>query len=145
MNQSKPHYTNHINKIMKRKLLFLPLLLCAVMVMAEQPLVPAMIVHGTDGNKQVVRLDATDVTDIIVLQDGQSLSVDIPESQISGVRSISFAMVDASEITAVESAEVSLVRGVEKVLRDGQVILRLQMQNGTILEYDIKGNQINNK
>ena len=131
---------------MSKKFLFLPLLLWAVTVMAEQSLVPAMIVYGTDGNKQVVQLDATDVTDIIVLQNGQSLSVDIPESQVSGVRSIIFAMVDASEITsAIESTEAPIVRGVEKVLRDGQVILRLQMQNGTILEYDIKGNQINNK
>ena len=134
---------------MKPKLFsFLPLLLWAVMVMAESKpsVVPAMIVHGTDGNKQVVKLDATDVTDIIVLQNGQSLSVDISEAQISGIRSIIFEMVDASEITsAIESAETPIVRSVEKVLRDGQVILRLQTQNGTILEYDIKGNQINNK
>ena len=134
---------------MKPKLFFfLPLLLWAVMVMAESKpsVVPAMIVHGTDGNKQVVQLDATDVTDIIVLQNGQSLSVDVPEYQISGVRSIIFAMVDASEITsAIESTETPIVRGVEKVLRDGQVIIRLQMQNGTILEYDIQGNQLTTK
>ena len=130
---------------MNRKLLFLPLLLWAVMAEANPSVVPAMIVQSTDGGRQVVKLDATDVTDLVVLQDGQSLSVDIPESQISGVRSIIFAMVDASEITsAIESAEAPIVRGVEKVLRDGQVILRLQTQNGTILEYDIQGNQITN-
>ena len=131
---------------MNKKLLFLPLLLWAVTVMAEQPKVPAMIVHGTDGIKQVVQLDATDVTDLVVLQTGQSLSVDIPEAQISGVRSIIFAMVAADEITtAIENTENPLVRSVEKVLRDGLVIIRLQTQNGAILEYNIQGNQITTK
>lgn len=124
---------------------FLPLLLWVVMAEATPSVVPAMIVHGTDGNKQVVQLDATDVTDLVILQTGQSLSVNIPEAQISGVQSIIFAMVAAAEITAIESTEAPIVRGVEKVLRGGQVILRLQMQNGTILEYDIQGNQINYK
>ena len=133
---------------MKTKLFsFLPLLLWAVMVMAEAKpsVVPAMIVHGTDGGRQVVQLDATDVTDLVVLQNGQSLSIDVPEAQISGVQSIIFAMVAAAEITAIESTEAPIVRGVEKVLREGQMILRLQMQNGTILEYNIQGNQIINK
>jgi len=70
---------------MNKKLLFLPLLLWAVMVMAEQSLVPAMIVYGTDGNKQVVQLDATNVTDLLVLQAGKSLSVDMFFCRISGL------------------------------------------------------------
>ena len=132
---------------MKQKiLLFLPLLLWAVTVMAEQSLVPAMIVYGTDGNKQVVQLDATNVTDLVVLQAGKSLSVDIPESKISGVRNIVFAMVAAEEIpTAVEDTENPIVRSVEKILRDGQVIIRLHTQNGAILEYNIQGKQITTK
>ena len=129
---------------MNKKLLFLPLLLWAVAVMAEQNLVPAMIVYGTDGNKQVVQLDATNVTDLVVLQSGKSLSVDIPESQISGVRSISFSMVKVDE-TAVEDTETLLLRSVEKVVRDGQVIIRLLTENGAILEYNIQGNQITTK
>ena len=129
---------------MNKKLLFLPLLLWAVAVMAEQNLVPAMIVYGTDGNKQVVQLDATNVTDLVVLQAGKSLSVDIPESQISGVRSISFSMVKVDE-TAVEDTETLLLRSVEKVVRDGQVIIRLLTENGAILEYNIQGNQITTK
>ena len=130
----------------QKKLLFLPLLLWAVTVMAEQSMVPAMIVYGTDGNKQLVQLDATNVTDLVVLQDGKSLQVDIPEAQKSGVRSITFAMVNAGEIpTAVEDTENPIVRSVEKVVRDGQVIIRLQTQNGTILEYNIQGNQITTK
>ena len=131
---------------MKKTLFLLPLLLWAVMVMAEQPMVPAMIVQSTNGSRQVVKLDATDVTDLIVLQDGKSLSVDISESQISGVRSITFAIVAVDEITtAIENTEAPLVRSVEKIVRDGQVILRLQMQTGTILEYDIQSNKITNK
>ena len=129
----------------QKKLLFLPLLLWAVTVMAEQSLVPAMIVYGTDGSKQVVQLDATNVTDLVVLQNGQSLQVDIPEAQKNGIRSITFAMVSEDEQNSIENTEKPLVRSVEKVLRNGQVIIRLQMQNGTILEYNIQGNQITNK
>ena len=132
---------------MNRKILFLPLLLLAVMMSAETPsLVPAMIVHGVDGSRQVLQLDATDVSDLIVLQTGQSLSVNIPESQVSGVRSLIFAMVAEDKIpTAIESTETPIVRSVEKVVREGKAIIRLQMQNGTILEYDIQGNQLTNK
>ena len=131
---------------MNRKILLLPLLLWAVMVSAETPsLVPAMIVHGTNGSRQVLQLDATDVSDLIVLQTGQSLSVDIPESQVSSVRSIIFAMVSTDEISVIESTETPIVRSVEKVIREGQVVIRLQVQNGTVLEYDIQGNQLTNK
>jgi hypothetical protein len=131
---------------MMKKFLFLPLLLIAiaVMVSAETPsLVPAMIVYGTDGSRQVVELDATNVTDLIVLQHGQSLSVDIPEAHINGIRSIAFAMIEASKVpTDIERAEDTLVRSVEKLIRDGQVILRLHTQNGGVIEYDIRGNQV---
>ena len=76
-----------------KKLLLLPLLLMAVVVMAEQSpsLVPAMIIYDTNGVKNVVQLDVTNLTDLIILQDSASLAVDIPESSISGVRSITFA------------------------------------------------------
>lgn len=105
-----------------------------------------MIVHGMDGSRQVLQLDATDVSDLIILQAGQSLSVNIPESHVSGVRSIIFAMIAADEIpTAIESTETPIVRSVEKVVREGKVIIRLQMQNGAIHEYDIQGNQLTNK
>lgn len=133
---------------MNRKILFLPLLLLAVIAMAESKpsVVPAMIVHGMDGSRQVLQLDATDVSDLIVLQTGQSLSVNIPESQVNGVRSIIFAMIAADEIpNAIESTETPIVRSVEKVVREGKVIIRLQMQNGAIYEYDIQGNQLTNK
>ena len=133
---------------MKKKFLLLPLLLWAVTMMAEasRTSVPAMIVYSTDGNRQVVQLDDTDITDLIVLQNGQSLSVDISETQVNGIRSITFAMVTANEVaTAMESIKEPIIQGVEKVVRNGQIILRLQMQKGAILEYDIKGTRITNK
>ena len=137
---------NKIIILMMKKFLFLPLLLIsmAVMVSAETPsLVPAMIVYGTDGSRQVVELDATNVTDLILLQHGQSLSVDIPEAQINGIRSISFSMVDSGDMPSdVERAEGTLVRSVEKMMRDGQVILRLHTQDGGVVEYDIRGNKV---
>lgn len=127
----------------KRRIFILSLLLAAAGMSAEQTFVPAMIVHGTDGSLQVVELDATNITDLVVLQSGQSLSVEIPEAQISGIRSISFAMVDVGEVpTDIERTENTLVRSVEKVLRDGQVFIRLKMHDGTTMEYDIRGNQV---
>jgi hypothetical protein len=44
--------------------------------------------------------------------------------------------------TDVERAEDTLVRSVEKMMRDGQVILRLHTQDGGVVEYDIRGNKV---
>mgnify|MGYP006873036754 FL=1 len=130
----------------KRKIVFLSLLLMAVGMTARASVVPAMIVQGTNGQKQVVQLAATDVTDLVVLQSGESLQVNIPEAEVSGVRSLTFAMVEAEEIeTAVERTESPLIRSVEKVLRDGQVFIRLQTENGSVIEYDVRGNRITMK
>lgn len=132
----------------KRSTLIFSLLLFAAGLMAQTPsLVPAMIVHGTNGSRQVMPLETTAVTDLVVLQNGQTLSVDISGTQISGIKSIAFAMVESSEVpTDIGQAENTLVRSVEKIMRDGQVILRLHMQNGALVEYDMRGNKvINNK
>ena len=130
----------------KRRIVFLSLLLMAVGMTVQAAVVPAMIVQSTNGQKQVVQLDATDVTDLVVLQSGQSLQVDIPEAQLSGVRSLTFAMVETSDVpTAVEHTENPLIRSVEKVLRDGQVFIRLQIENGSVIEYDVRGNRITMK
>lgn len=132
----------------KRSTLIFSLLLFAAGLIAETPsLVPAMIVHGTNGSRQVVPLETTAVTDLVVLRNGQTLSVDISGTQISGIKSIAFAMVESSEVpTDIGEAENTLVRSVEKIMRDGQVILRLHMQNGALVEYDMRGNKvINNK
>lgn len=132
----------------KRSTLIFSLLLFAAGLMAETPsLVPAMIVHGTNGSRQVMPLETTAVTDLVVLRNGQTLSVDISGTQISGIKSIAFAMVESSELpTDIGQAENTLVRSVEKIMRDGQVILRLHMQNGALVKYDMRGNKvINNK
>ena len=133
----------------KRRNLFLSLLLCCVagvMAQTTPSYVPAMIVYGTDGNKQVVRLEATNVTELIMQETGQSLSLDIPEVQLSGIRTIVFAMVEARETPiSIENTEPPLVKGVEKIMRDGQVVIRLQMHDGSILEYDVRGNKVANK
>ena len=132
----------------KRSTLIFSLLLFAAGLMAQTPsLVPAMIVHGTNGSRQVMPLETTAVTDLVVLRNGQTLSVDISGTQISGIKSIAFAMVESSEVpTDIGQAENTLVRSVEKIMRDGQVILRLHMQNGALVEYDMRGNKvINNK
>lgn len=132
----------------KRSTLIFSLLLFAAGMMAQTPsLVPAMIVHGTNGSRQVMPLETTAVTDLVVLRNGQTLSVDISGTQISGIKSIAFAMVESSELsTDIGQAENTLVRSVEKIMRDGQVILRLHMQNGALVEYDMRGNKvINNK
>ena len=127
----------------KRRIVFLSLLLMAVGMTVQAAVVPAMIVQSTNGQKQVVQLGATDVTDLVVLQSGQSLSVDIPEAQLSGVRSLTFAMVETSEIpTTIENTESPIIRSVEKVLRDGQVFIRLHTENGSVIEYDVRGNII---
>ena len=132
---------------MTKKLLSLLVLLWAAMTIAatQQSLVPAMIIYDTNGVKNVVQLEVTNLTDLIILQDSASLAVDIPESSISGVRSITFAMVPIEEIqNGIESAENPIVRSVEKVLRDGQVFIRLLLHDGSTLEYDIRGNKIIN-
>ena len=132
----------------KRSTLIFSLLLFAAGMMAQTPsLVPAMIVQGTNGSRQVMPLETTAVTDLVVLRNGQTLSVDISGTQISGIKSIAFAMVESSELsTDIGQAENTLVRSVEKIMRDGQVILRLHMQNGALVEYDMRGNKvINNK
>lgn len=130
----------------KRSTLIFSLLLFAAGLMAETPsLVPAMIVHGTNGSRQVMPLETTAVTDLVVLRNGQTLSVDISGTQISGIKSIAFAMVESSEVpTDIGEAENTLVRSVEKIMRDGQVILRLHMQNGALVEYDMRGNKVIN-
>ena len=132
----------------KRSTLIFSLLLFAAGMMAQTPsLVPAMIVQGTNGSRQVMPLETTAVTDLVVLRNGQTLSVDISGTQISGIKSIAFAMVESSELsTDIGQADNTLVRSVEKIMRDGQVILRLHMQNGALVEYDMRGNKvINNK
>ena len=75
---------------MKRVSLFLlSLFLCSVgvpILAQDAELVPAMVVQMADGSQQVVQLDYTAVTDFGVLCRKGALAVNVPESNLVGVR-----------------------------------------------------------
>jgi len=129
--------------IMKKLSFFLlSLFLCGVSmpVLAEDAdLVPAMVVQMANGSKDVVQLDYTDVTDFTVLCSKGSLVVSVPEAELTGVRSITFAMVKPEEVTALE--EVSALDGAksDKVLLNGRLFIRVTMPDGKQVWYDVLG------
>ena len=128
---------------MKKLSFFLfSLFLCGVSmpVLAEDAeLVPAMVVQMANGSKDVVQLDYTDVTDLSVLCSKGSLVVSVPEAKVTGVRSITFAMVKPEEVTALE--EVSALDGAksDKVLLNGRLFIRVTMPDGKQVWYDVLG------
>ena len=129
--------------IMKKLSFFLlSLFLCGVSipVLAEDAdLVPAMVVQMANGSKDVVQLDYTDVTDLSVLCSKGSLVVSVPEAKVTGVRSITFAMVKPEEVTVLE--EVSALDGAksDKVLLNGRLFIRVTMPDGKQVWYDVLG------
>ena len=133
------------NKFMKKLSLFLlSLFLCSigVPILAENAkLVPAMVVQMTDGSKQTVQLDYTSVTDFSVLCSKGSLAVSVPEADLTGVRSITFAMVKEGDITT-DLEEVSSLDNAmtDKVLLNGKLFIRATMSDGTQVWYDVLGN-----
>ena len=85
----------------KLSLFLLSLFLCSMSVpilAQDAELVPAMVVQMADGSQQVVQLDYTSVTDFSVLCSKGSLAVSVPEADLTGVRSITFAMVNKGEV-----------------------------------------------
>ena len=129
--------------IMKRVFLFLlSLYLCSVsmLILAQDAeLVPAMVVQMADGSKQVVQLDYTSVTDFSVLISKGSLAVSVPEADVTGVRSIMFAMVNPNEITALEEVQMLEQATTDKVLVNGKLFIRATMPDGTQVWYDVMG------
>ena len=128
----------------KLSLFLLSLFLCSVGVpiLAEDvDLVPAMVVQMADGSKQVVQLDYTAVTDFSVLCSKGSLAVGVPEADLTGVRSITFAMVKEGDITT-DLEEVSSLDNAttDKVLLNGRLYIRATMSDGTQVWYDVMGN-----
>ena len=126
----------------KLSFFLLSLFLCGVSmpVLAEDAdLVPAMVVQMANGSKDVVQLDYTDVTDFTVLCSKGSLVVSVPEAELTGVRSITFAMVKPEEVTALE--EVSALDGAksDKVLLNGRLFIRVTMPDGKQVWYDVLG------
>ena len=114
---------------MKKLFLFLlSLFLCSMSVpilAQDAELVPAMVVQMADGSKQVVQLDYTSVTDFSVLCSKGSLAVSVPEADVTGVRSINFAMVKQDEITNSLEEVSSLDNATtDKVLYNGKLFIR---------------------
>jgi hypothetical protein len=102
--------------------------------------VPAMVVQMADGSQQVVQLDYTSVTDFSVLCSKGSLAVSVPEADVTGVRSITFAMVKQGDITNSLEEVSSLDNAkTDKVLFNGKLFIRATMPDGTQVWYDVMG------
>jgi hypothetical protein len=87
----------------------------------------------------VVQLDYTSVTDFSVLVSKGSLSVSMPEADVTGVRSITFAMVEESTTTALEEVSSLEKATTDKVLLNGRLYIRATMPDGTQVWYDVMG------
>ena len=130
---------------MKRVSLFLlSLFLCSVSVpilAQDAELVPAMVVQMADGTEQVVQLDYTAVTDFSVLCSKGALVVRVPEADLTGVRSITFAMVKQDDTTTSLEEVSSLDNATtDKVLWNGKLFIRATMPDGKQVWYDVLGN-----
>ena len=127
----------------KLSLFLLSLYLCSMSVpilAQDASLVPAMVVQMADSSKQVVELDYTSVTDFSVLCSKGSLAVSVPESALTGVRSITFAMVKQDEITNSLEEVPSLDNATtDKVLLNGKLFIRATMPDGKQVWYDVMG------
>ena len=127
----------------KLSLFLLSLFLCSMSVpllAQDAELVPAMVVQMADGSKQVVELDYAQVTDFSVLVSKGSLAVSVPEAEVTGVRSITFAMVNPSDVTALEEVETLEQATSDKVLLNGRLYIRATMPDGKQVWYDVLGN-----
>ena len=129
---------------MKKLFLFLlSLFLCSMSVpilAQDAELVPAMVVQMADGTEQVVQLDYTSVTDFSVLSSKGSLAVNMPEADLTGVRSITFAMVEEGDITTDLEEVSSLDKATtDKVLFNGKLFIRATMPDGKQVWYDVMG------
>ena len=130
---------------MKKLFLFLlSLFLCGVSVpilAQDAELVPAIVVQMADGSKQVVQLDYTSVTDFSVLCSKGSLAVSVPETDVTGARSITFAMVEKDETTTMLEEVSSLNNATtDKILFNGKLFIRATMPDGKQVWYDVLGN-----
>ena len=130
----------------KLSLFLLNLFLCSMSVplLAEDAeLVPAMVVQMANGSKQVVELDYTSVTDFSVLISKGTLAVSVPEAEVTGARSITFAMVKKDE-TTTSLEEVSSLdnAATDKVLYNGRLYIRTTMPDGKQVWYDVMGSLV---
>ena len=133
---------------MKKISLFLLILfLCSLskpLPAQEANLVPAMLVQMVDGSKQLIELDYTSVTDFGILCSKGTLAVSVPEADMMGVRSITFAMVKQDNITSSFEEVSSLEQATtDKVLYNGRLFIRTMMPDGEQVWYDVLGNLVN--
>ncbi len=130
----------------KLSLFLLSLFLCSMSVpilAQDAELVPAMVVQMADGSKQMVQLEYTAVTDFSVLCSKGSLAVSVPEADLTGVRSITFAMVKQDDSTTHLEEVSSLDNATtDKVLFDGKLFIRATMPDGKTTWYDVMGNSL---
>ena len=128
---------------MKKLFLFLlSLYLCSVSVpilAQDAELVPAMVVQMADGSEQVVELDYTSVTDFSVLSSKGNLAVSVPEADLTGVRSITFAMVEKDNTTSIEKVSSLDSAMTDKVLFNGKLFIHATMPDGKQVWYDMMG------
>ena len=133
---------------MKKLFLFLlSLFLCSVSVpllAQDAELVPAMVLQMADGTEQVVELDYTSVTDFSVLCSKGSLAMSVPEADVAGVRSITFAMVKQEDVTALEEVSALDKATTDKVLLNGRLFIRATGRDGKQVWYDVLGNLVMN-
>lgn len=135
--------------LMKRVSLFLLSLFLGSVILSvlaqDVELVPAMVVQMTDGSKEVVKLDHTSVTDFSVLCSKGSLVLSVSESDLIGVRSITFAMIKQNEITnSLEEVSSLDIATTDKVLFNGKLFIRATLPNGKQVWYDVLGNIVMN-
>ena len=131
----------------KLSLLLLSLFLCSMNVplLAQKAnLVPAMVVQMANGTEQIIELDYTSVTDFSALVSKGTLAVSVPERDVTGVRSITFAMVK-QDSTNTSLEEVSSLEQAtsDKVLLNGRLYVRTTMPDGKQIWYDVLGNLVN--
>ena len=128
----------------KLSLFLLSMFLCSVSVpilAQDAELVTAMVVQMADGSQQVVQLDYTQVTDFSVLCSKGTLAVSVPEAEVTGVRSITFAMVEKDNTTTSLEEVSSLDKAMtDKVLLNGKLFIRATMPDGKQVWYDVLGN-----
>ena len=130
----------------KLSLFLLSLFLCSMSVpllAQDSELVPAIVVQMANGSKQMVELDYTSVTDFSVLISKGTLAVSVPEAEVTGVRSITFAMVKKDE-TTTSLEEVSSLdnAATDKVLYNGRLYIRTTMPDGKQVWYDVMGSLV---
>ena len=134
------------NYMKKLSLFLLSLFLCSVgvpILAQDAELVPAMVVQMADGSKEVVQLDYTSVTDFSVLCSKGSFAVSVPEADVTGVRSITFAMVKQDDTTtAIEEVSSLDSAMTDKVLFNGKLFIRATMPDGKQVWYDVLGSLI---